>query len=134
MAETPPGGGPRNDFRGATFHGSVFIDTVFCEAVNLTHGLGTPSAQRTELAAALYALRAHLKALPPEKGALANKAAESAKEVVEAVKPGGDESLFRGAVRSLRGWAEDIAKTAPAVAGAALEVSKLAGQIRGWIP
>ncbi len=53
---------------------------------------------------------------------------------MEAAKPGEDESLFRGAVRSLRGWAEDIAKTVPAVTGAAEQVIKLAAEVRGWLP
>ena len=118
----------------ATFHGPVFNNAVFHEAVTLTHGLGAAPSQQAELAKALEALRAQLAALPAEKGAVANKAAESAKEVVAAAKPGGEESLFRGAVRSLRGWAEEIGKTVPAVGTAAEQVIKLAGQVRGWLP
>jgi hypothetical protein len=131
MTENP--GGPKYDFRGATVHGPIFNDAVFHEAVTLTHGLGAQPSQQAELAKALEALRAQLAALPAEKGAVANKAAESAKEVVEAAKPGGDESLCRGAVRSLRGWAEDIGKAVPAIGTAAEQVIKLTGQVRGWV-
>jgi hypothetical protein len=133
MTETPSGGA-KYDFKGATIHGSVFTDAVFQQAVTLTHGLGAQPSQQAELAKALEALSAQLAALPDDKGSVAAKAAESAKDVVEAAKPGGDESLFRGTVRSLRGWAEDIAKTVPAVTGAAEQVIKLAGEIRGWLP
>jgi hypothetical protein len=132
MAETSPRGATF-DLSGGTFNGPVFNNSVFNEAVTITQSLGAPPAQQDEIAAALETLRETLAGLPDAQRSLANAAAESVKKVVEAAQGTGDETAFRGYARTLRGWAEDIAQSAPAVATAAAAVIKLVGQLRGWI-
>ena len=52
---------------------------------------------------------------------------------MEAAKPGGQQGFFAVAAKTLRGWAEEIGRTAPAVIAAAEAVILLVGKIRGWV-
>ncbi|WP_135465848.1 hypothetical protein [Crenalkalicoccus roseus] len=133
MPEPPPAGPGESYTFSGTFHGPVFVRNTFQQAVTIAAGLPAAPEQRQALEKALAELAALLETLPEAQQPLAKEAAESARKVVEAAKPEGQQGFFAVAAKTLRGWAEEIGKTAPAVIAAAEAVILLVGKIRGWV-
>lgn len=63
MADTIPGGASF-DLSNSTFHGPVFNNAVFQEALTITHALQAAPAEQKALADALETLRRALAGLP----------------------------------------------------------------------
>ena len=134
MPETPPAAGSGDNFNmTGTFIGPVFVKNTFQQAVSIAAGLPAAPAEKAELEKALAALAALLEKVPEAQQPLAKEAAESAKKVVEAAKPEGQQGFFTVASKTLRGWAEEIGKIVPAVVAAAEAVILLVGKARGWL-
>jgi len=134
MPETPPSAGSGDTFTlSGTFHGPVVVKSTINGAISSVAGLPVAPAEKAELEKALAALAALLEKLPEAQQPLAKEAAESVTKVVEAAKPEGQQGFFTVAAKTLRGWAEEIGKTAPAVVSAAEAVILLVGKARGWL-
>jgi hypothetical protein len=133
MPETPPAAGSGDTFTmSGTFHGPVVVKSTINGAISSVAGLGAAAPeQRQALETALRELQALLERVPEPQQPVAGKAAEGAKEVVEAAR-GGGRDLFDIAADGLRSAVRRLQAVAPAVLDTAEKVISIAANLHGW--